>query len=51
MVGRSMSGKFCTFMALNAIRPPKVSSTNSISAGIGFLIDQVETFMQMLLIC
>ena len=41
MVGRSMSGKFCTFMALNAIRPPKVSSTNSISAGIGFLIDQV----------
>jgi hypothetical protein len=36
---------------LNAIRPPKVSSTNSISAGIGFLIDQVETFMQMLLIC
>ena len=51
MVGRSMSGKFCTFMALNAIRPPKVSSTNSISAGIGFLIDQVETFMQLLLIC
>src|SRR3989344_3636956 len=45
IVGRSMSGKFCTFMALNDSRPPKVSSTNSISAGMGFLIDQVDTFM------
>jgi hypothetical protein len=25
--------------------PPKLSSTNSITAGIGFLIDQEETFM------
>ena len=47
-VGRSMSGKFCTFMALNDSMPPKVSSTNSITAGIGFLIDQEETFMGLL---
>lgn len=50
-VGRSMSGKFCTFMALNDSMPPKVSSTNSITAGIGFLIDQDDTFMASLLIC
>jgi len=45
MVGRSMSGKFCTFIPLKDSRPPKVSSTNSINAGMGFLIDQVDTFM------
>ena len=45
IVGRSMSGKFCTFMALKDSRPPKVSSTNSISAGMGFLMDQVDTFI------
>ena len=44
-VGRSMSGQFCTFMALKDSRPPKVSSTNSITAGIGLRIDQAETFM------
>jgi hypothetical protein len=44
-VGRSMSGKFCTFMALKDSRPPKVSSTNSITAGIGLRIDQDETFI------
>ena len=49
MVGRSMSGKFCTFMALNDSRPPKVSSTNSISDGIGLRMDQAEAFIQMLL--
>ena len=49
-VGRSMSGKFCTFMALKDSRPPKVSSTNSITAGIGFLMAQEETFMVTLLI-
>ena len=43
--GRSMSGKFCTFIALKDSMPAKVSSTNSITAGIGFLIDQDETFM------
>ena len=44
-VGRSMSGKFCTFIALKDSRPPKVSSTNSITAGIGLRIDQAETFI------
>jgi hypothetical protein len=44
-VGRSMSGKFCTFIALNDSSPPKVSSTNSITAGIGLRMDQAETFM------
>jgi hypothetical protein len=44
-VGRSMSGKFCTFIALKDSMPAKVSSTNSMTAGIGFLIDQEETFM------
>ena len=34
-VGRSMSGKFCTFIALKDSMPAKVSSTNSITAGIG----------------
>ena len=44
-VGRSMSGKFCTFIALKDSMPAKVSSTNSITAGMGFLIDQEETFI------
>src|SRR5688572_7723841 len=44
-VGRSMSGKFCTFMALKDRKPPNVSSTNSITAGIGLRIDQEETFI------
>src|SRR6476620_4435914 len=43
-VGRSMSGKFCTFMAWKASSPANVSSTNSITAGIGLRIDQDETF-------
>jgi hypothetical protein len=30
---------------LNAIRPASVSMTNSSTAGMGFLIDQEETFM------
>ena len=47
-VGKSMSGKFCTFMALKDKMPPNVSSTNSITAGIGFLIDQEETFTVLL---
>src|SRR4051794_2429155 len=44
-VGRSMSGKFCTFMALKDRKPANVSSTNSITAGIGLRIDQDETFI------
>ncbi len=45
-----MSGKFCTFIALNDSMPANVSSTNSMTAGIGFLIDQEETFIESLLI-
>src|SRR5688572_30054527 len=44
-VGRSMSGKFCTFIRLKDSTPPKVSSTNSITDGIGLRIDQAETFI------
>src|SRR6187431_1087612 len=44
-VGRSMSGKFCTFIALKDRKPAKLSSTNSITAGIGLRIDQDETFI------
>ncbi len=43
--GRSMSGKFCTFIARNDSRPAKVSSTNSIAAGMGLRMDQAERFM------
>ena len=45
-VGRSRSGKFCTFIEWKANRPPSVSSTNSIRAGTGLRIDQAETFMR-----
>ena len=45
MVGRSRSGKFCTFMALKLSTPAKVSMTNSISAGIGLRMDQADTFI------
>ena len=40
IVGRSRSGKFCTFIEWKASMPPKVSSTNTISAGTGLRIDQ-----------
>jgi hypothetical protein len=40
-----MSGKFCTFIARKPISPASVSSTNSMTAGIGLRIDQAETFM------
>ena len=43
IVGRSMSGKFCTFIALKDMMPPKQSSTNSMTAGMGLRIDQEET--------
>ena len=43
--GSSRSGNICTFMARKPISPATVSKTNSITAGIGFLIDQVEKFM------
>jgi len=43
--GRSMSGKFCTFMERNDISPASVSSTNSIAAGTGLRMLQAETFM------
>ena len=49
-VGRSMSGKFCTFIALKDSSPPKLSSTNSITAAIGLRMDQAETFIGQLLI-
>ena len=45
MVGRSMSGKFCTFIELNETMPAKHSMTNSMTEGIGFLIDQDETLI------
>src|SRR5687767_343972 len=44
-VGRSMSGKFCTFMPLKARMPPKVSNTNTITAGMGLRMDQEETLI------
>jgi len=44
-VGKSRSGKFCTFMALKLNTPAKVSNTNSITAGMGLRMDQAETFM------
>src|SRR5688572_19410465 len=44
-VGRSMSGKFWIFIALKAIRPASVSRMKSRIAGMGFRIDQAETFM------
>ena len=43
MVGTSRSGKFCTFMDPKAMKPATVSSTNSMTAGIGLRIDQEET--------
>ena len=49
--GRSISGKFCTFMARNDSRPARVSSTNSMTAGIGLRMDQADRFMRLLLIC
>ena len=45
MVGRSMSGKFCTFIDPNETMPAKQSMTNSMTAGMGFLIDQDETLI------
>ncbi|MPM93241.1 hypothetical protein SDC9_140377 [bioreactor metagenome] len=44
--GRSMSGKFCTFIARNDSRPASVSSTKSMAAGIGLRMDQAERFMR-----
>jgi hypothetical protein len=44
-VGSSMSGNCWIVIALNDIRPTTVSMMNSITDGIGFLIDQVEKFM------
>ena len=44
-VGSSRSGNCCTFIALKDMMPASVSSTNSMTAGMGFLIDQAETFM------
>src|SRR6478672_11129888 len=49
-VGRAMSGKFWIFIALNDSTPPKVSSTNSITAGIGLRIDQADTFIMVVLL-
>src|SRR3569832_1069403 len=43
-LGKSMSGKFCTFLARNASKPANVRSTKNNTAGIGLRIDQDETF-------
>ena len=45
MVGTSRSGKFCTFMDPKAMKPATVSSTNSMTAGIGLRIDHEETLI------
>ena len=45
MVGKSKSGKFCTFIWLKDSKPAKVSNTNNTTAGTGLRIDQAETFM------
>ena len=45
IVGKSRSGKFCTFIDCHDKMPAKVSRTKIISDGIGFFIDQAETFM------
>ena len=47
-VGKSMSGKFCTFIAWNDSIPAKLSRTNSITAGTGLRMDQDETFIMVL---
>ena len=44
-VGKSRSGKFWTFIDCQDKMPASVSSTKIISDGIGFRIDQAETFM------
>ena len=44
-VGNSRSGKFCTFMLWKDNSPAKQSITNSMMAGIGFLIDHAERFI------
>ena len=41
-VGNSKSGNCCTFMELKASIPAKLSITKSITAGIGFLMDQAD---------
>ena len=48
MVGKSRSGKFCTFMLLKASMPAKLSKTNSTTEGTGLRMDQAETFMAQL---
>jgi hypothetical protein len=45
MVGKSKSGKFCTFIWLKDSKPAKVSNTNNTTEGTGLRIDQAETFM------
>jgi hypothetical protein len=40
-----MSGNCWIFIQRKDIVPTSVSSTNSITAGIGFRIDQAETFI------
>ena len=44
-MGRSTSGKFWIFIARKPISPISVSSRKSRIAGIGFLMDQEETFI------
>jgi hypothetical protein len=45
MVGKSRSGKFCTFMLLKANIPAKLSKMNSTTDGTGLRMDHAETFM------
>ena len=44
-MGKSRSGICCTFMDLKDNKPATLSSTNNMAAGIGFRMDQAETFI------
>ena len=44
-MGSSMSGKSCTALDLYDSKPASVSSTNSMMAGIGFLMESEEKFI------
>ena len=46
-IGNSMSGKSCTTLPRNDSKPARLSNTNSMIAGIGYLIDSEEKFIPM----
>ena len=45
MVGKSRSGKFCTFIAEKDSMPARLAKTKNISAGTGLRMHQAETFI------